>query len=326
MRNYSGKNAGRKHSAVKPVKTKKPQTILMKSVIILLSFLAAEGVLALALHFAAQLTQRFDWVVDKLEWVEKTILSFMSAKNVVFVILLMFFIYFIKSYIPFLPLSIVCLMTGSLFGRYWWAALIINMAGLALMFFLRFNSGRVKGENYMQNLLRKSKYVRMAIDVNGVSSYSLLAAFRFFPCFPINFVSRLYGANKDCKFQWYMLISIAAIAPRTYVYTRIGRELFNPFSKVFITLLMILVAFSGLGVFITNMVFYFRRRKEDINSAAAMEKMRYVGEDEFEEEAEPEVDYGEEKSFTDEVSEMESRDEQDDIAEMKEHFKNKFNG
>ena len=246
-----------------PEKKKKPFSFLAKSIITFVVLLAVEGILFLVLRHVDELSQHFDWVVSKLEFVENYILHFMSAaNNIALTVLVILFIYFVKAYLPFLPLSIVCLMSGIVFGKYWWVALFINLLGLAGMFYLRFNSGRVKGENYMQNLLRKNKYVRLALDVNGVSSYSLLAVFRFFPCFPLNFVSRLYGANKDCKFQWYMLISVLSIAPRVYVYTRIGRELFNPFTKLFVSLIMIFAAFSGLGVFIVNTVFYFKRRRD----------------------------------------------------------------
>lgn len=261
-----------------PKKDKKPFSYLAKSIITFVILLAVEGVLFLVLRYINELSLRFDWVVSKLEYVEHFILDFMSAaNNIALTILILLFIYFIKAYLPFLPLSIVCLMSGIMFGKYWWVALIINLLGLSGMFYLRFNSGRVKGENYMQNLLRKNKYVRLALDVNGISSYSLLAVFRFFPCFPLNFVSRLYGANKDCKFQWYMLISVLSIAPRVYVYTRIGREIFNPFTRVFVILLMCFAAFGGVGVFVVNTVFYIKRKREVDG-----------GEDEFEAEADEE--------------------------------------
>ena len=64
-----------------------------------------------------------------------------------------------------------------------------------------------------------------------------------------------------------MLISVLAIAPRVYVYTRIGRELFNPFTRMFVILLMIIIAFSGLGIFVANLVFYLTRKKEEKNAS-----------------------------------------------------------
>lgn len=248
----------------KSKKEKKPFTFLAKSIITVLALMAVEGFLVLALSYVDYLSLRFEWVVDKLEWVEQYIYNFMSgANNIVLSVLVILFIFFIKAYLPILPLSIVCLLGGSFFGKYWWIAVFINLLGLAIMFYLRFNSGRVKGENYMQNLIRRNKYMRFLLDDNGISSYSLLAVFRFFPCFPINFVSRLYGANKDCKFGRYMLISVLAVAPRVYVYTRLGKELFNPFSKQFIVLLMFFAGFSGIGIFIANTVIYIKRKNEE---------------------------------------------------------------
>ncbi|MBQ6380537.1 MAG: TVP38/TMEM64 family protein [Clostridia bacterium] len=260
MDKYSANTAQK----AKPKKQKKPASFLAKSIITFLVLVAVEAFLMLVLHYIDTLSLHFESLISRLEEIQEFILNFMSAaNNIALTILVLLFIYFIKAYLPFLPLSIVCMMSGIVFGKHWWIALLINLTGLAGMFYLRFNSGRVKGENYMQNLLRKNKYVRLALDVNGVSSYSLLAVFRFFPCFPLNFVSRLYGANRDCKFQWYMLVSLLAIAPRVYVYTRIGREIFNPFTKSFVVLIMIFVAFSGFGVFIANTVFYIKRKRDE---------------------------------------------------------------
>ncbi len=255
------------------VKKEKKAYFLFKSIIIFIVLLVCEAFLFLVLRYIDVLSLRYDWVISKLTFVQEYILNFMSgANNIALTVLVILFIYFFKAYLPFLPLSLVCMMSGIMFGKYWWVAVFINLLGLAGMFYLRFNSGRVKGESYMQNLLRKNKYVRLAIDVNGVSSYSLLAAFRFFPCFPINFVSRLYGANKDCKFHWYMLVSVLAIAPRVYVYTRIGREIFNPFTRTFVILIMIFIAFGGVGIFITNTVFYFKRRSDDKSGKSDFEQ------------------------------------------------------
>ena len=300
-----------------PKKPKAPSSFLAKSIITFVVLIAVEGFLFIVLRYVDQFSMRFDWVISKLEYVQNFIVNYMSAaNNIALTVLVLLFIYFFKAYLPFLPLSIVCLMGGVLFGKYWWVAFIINLLGLAGMFYLRFNSGRVKGESYMQNLLKKNKYVRLAIDVNGVSSYSLLAVFRFFPCFPINFVSRLYGANKDCKFHWYMLISLAAIAPRVYVYTRIGREIFNPFSRTFVILIMIFVAFGGVRYFVINLVIYSKRKKDQTS-----------GKDDFEEEQNaPQAPDLEQKEQYIPIlpEEMETLDgtEYDDIKNLR----NKFNG
>ena len=191
------------------------------------------------------------------------------------------------------------------------------MMGLSGMFYFRFNSGRVKGENYMQNLLRKNKYVRLALDVNGVSSYSLLALFRFFPCFPLNFVSRLYGANKDCKFSRYMIVSLLAIAPRVYVYTRIGKEIFNPFSRSFVILLMVFVAFGGLGIFIANTVFFIKRKRDEQSGKEdleAQQEQEYIDEEQEKEQYIP--------ILPEELNELEGA-AFEDVQKLRRHFRGK---
>ncbi len=291
MNQKKNKKYANRVNRIKPPKIRKPQTFMARSILILLIFACIEAFLGICLYFVDDLSVYFEWIIKIFEKIENFILQYMDLKNILFVFLIMFLIYFIKAYLPFLPLSIVCMMTGTVFNKYWWAALLVNMLGIGLMFYLRFNSGRVKGENYMQNLLRRSKNVRMALDVNGASSYSLLAVFRFFPCFPINFVSRLYGANKDCKFHWYMLISMASIAPRIYIYTSIGREIFNPFTTKFVMLIMLFCALSGLGTFIVNFAFYLKRRNDEKEQSAVIEKLRHDSENEMMEESEPEIGF-----------------------------------
>ena len=305
-----------------PKKPKKRTSFLTKSILTFVVLVVVEAFLFLVLQNIDLLYTRFDWVVSKLEYAQQFIVQYMSAaNNIALTILILLFIYFVKAYVPLFPLSLVCMIGGIVFGKYWWVALIINLLGLSGMFYLRFNSGRVKGENYMQNLLRKNKYVRLALDVNGVSSYSLLALFRFFPCFPINFVSRLYGANKDCKFQWYMLVSVLAISPRVYVYTRIGREIFNPFSRNFVILLMIFVAFGGVGVFIANTVFYIKRKNDDTSATAALEEQQatqVLQEDSAQEDAQKERYI---PILPEDLEELDGM-EYDDIQRLR----NKFNG
>lgn len=320
MGKSSAENGKQKVHTPKPKKEKKSFSFLAKSIITVLVLMVVEALLVLALNYVDYLSFRFEWVVDKLEWVEQYIYNFMSgANNIVLSVLVIIFIFFIKAYVPILPLSIVCLLGGSFFGKYWWVAVFINLLGLALMFYLRFNSGRVKGENYMQNLIRRNKYMRFLLDDNGISSYSLLAVFRFFPCFPLNFVSRLYGANKDCKFGRYMLISVLAVAPRVYVYTRLGKELFNPFSKTFIILLMFFAGFSGLGVFIANTVIYVKRKKKEKKKLEEDLELEKEAEAVFEDEASETNEQPKEKYVPVFENEIEPDNGEKEISSEKKH-------
>ena len=113
-----------------------------------------------------------------------------------------------------------------------------------------------------------------------------------------------------------MLISLAAIAPRVYVYTRIGREIFNPFSRTFVILIMIFVAFGGVGFFIVNLVFYIKRKND-----------RASGKDAFEEEQVSEEKTNAESKeryipILPEDAEALDGAEYEDISELR----NKFNG
>ena len=76
-------------------------------------------------------------------------------------------------------------------------------------------------------------------------------------------------------FLYYICLSLLGFAPRLYIYTKIGTVLYNPFSARFITLLMIIVGFSG----ITSMAFniYYGRRSRQMNQTLLLysEKEKY---------------------------------------------------
>jgi uncharacterized membrane protein YdjX (TVP38/TMEM64 family) len=135
------------------------------------------------------------------------------------------------------------------------------MVGLAIDFALKYRSGKQKGDGYMQNLLKKTnKNVKMALEIGGIGGYGMLFIFRLFPIFPINFISRLYGTNKDVTFGYYMLVSLVGVFPRIFVYTYLGRKIFDPFSVQFIGILIVIASAVGISTFIMNLVFYIRRK------------------------------------------------------------------
>lgn len=237
---------------------KKPMNIILKSLIILLVTIAVVGFLFVVLKHTDVLSVRYESVINYFyllqDWIMKLPYKWL-------IVLAFFLIYFIKMYIPILPLSVVCVIAGA-FCPYWWMSLSVNMLGLAMGFAMKYRTGKKQGDGYMQNLLKKTnKNVKMALEIGGIGGYGMLFAFRLFPIFPINFISRLYGTNKDVHFGFYMFVSLVGIFPRTFVYTYLGRQIFDPFSPQFVTLLIIMACAVGLSTFVINIIFYIRRNE-----------------------------------------------------------------
>lgn len=240
----------------KPKKERKPMNIVLKSLITVAVTLAVVGFLSVVGHYTPVLSLRYENAVNFFYVLQDAIINLPNKWLIALTLLL---VYVIKAYVPILPLSLVCVIAGA-FCPYWWLSLLVNMLGLAIQFAVKYRSGKQKGDGYMQNLIKhSSKRVKMALEVGGVGGYGMLFAFRLFPIFPINFVSRLYGTNKDVHFNYYMLVSLAGIFPRIFVYTYLGREIFDPFSKKFVGLLIVMALAVGLSVFVTNLIFYTRR-------------------------------------------------------------------
>ena len=64
------------------------------------------------------------------------------------------------------------------------------------------------------------------------------------PCFPVNTISRIYGALKF-DFKDYIIISIIGFMYKLVSYTIIGRNVYNPLSASFLLPIIILTAISG---------------------------------------------------------------------------------
>lgn len=236
---------------------KEPMSIAVKSVITLIVTIAVLGFLFIVLHYSEALSVRYESVINYFYLLQNWI---MELPKKWLIVLSLFGVYFFKAYVPLLPLSAVCVIAGA-FCPYWELSLLVNMAGLSMGFALKYLSGKKKGDGFVQNALKKNDNVKMALEIGGLGGYGMLFVFRLFPIFPINFVSRLYGTNKDIHFWFYMLVSLAGIFPRVFVYTYLGREIFDPFSSQFISLLIILAAATGISTFIINIVFYIKKNR-----------------------------------------------------------------
>ncbi|UKI22621.1 MAG: hypothetical protein L6V88_10015 [Anaerotruncus sp.] len=89
----------------------------------------------------------------------------------------------------------------------------------------------------------------------GSGNPYILAVSRLVPTVPLGMVSKLYG-SMHYDFIYYIMLSLLGFFPRIFVYTKIGAEIYNPFSKRFILLAILIVAFTG----ISSLVFQYLLR------------------------------------------------------------------
>lgn len=149
----------------------------------------------------------------------------------------------LKALIPWFPIACLCVASGVLFD--WYYALLINLAGMVILFTIKFFWGKKFGGGNAEKILSKYDTAHSFIDSSKLGSRLVLFILRFVPCMPINSVSCLYGTTYIPYWQ-YIVISVLGFTYKLFSYTIIGRNVFDPASASFIVPFILLLIFSGM--------------------------------------------------------------------------------
>ncbi len=155
----------------------------------------------------------------------------------------------VKSVLPWFPLSCICVACGVIFQ--WYEALLINMAGLTILYSIRYFWGRKFGGGNAEKLIEKNDTLHKFIDSNKIGSPMVLFGLRLIPVISVNNVSMLYGTT-DMGYIKFILVSLAGFSYKLFSYTLIGRNVFDPASASFIVPLMMLSFLSGVVMLILS--------------------------------------------------------------------------
>ncbi len=151
--------------------------------------------------------------------------------------------YTIKAFIPWFPLSCICVASAVIFK--WYVAVLINIAGMSIYFAAKFLWGRKHGGGNAEKILARYDKAHTFIDSSKAGSKAVLFFSRLLPGIPIGSVSTLYGST-DIKLYEYLIISVAGFLYKILSYVTIGRNVFDPASFGFIAPFIPLLIFSGL--------------------------------------------------------------------------------
>jgi len=167
-------------------------------------------------------------------------------------LLVLALLYCIKSIVPIISTSVLCIITGIVLPVY--IAFPLNIAGLITVFTIRYFMGRKFGGGNAEKLIYKNSTIRSIMEHGGKGNPWLLIAFRVFPNFPVNSVSQLYGGMKF-KYSNYILLSLLGFAPKLLSYTFIGRNVFDPLSGSFLIPIIVILIISGASLLFINAIF-----------------------------------------------------------------------
>lgn len=220
------------------------------NIIILLVTTVLLVLLTVALYNSDKLQIRFETLVLFLSRIENAIVSLDSKSGIVFCV---FALFLAKTQLP-IPMSFLCVISGAVFPLS--QALAMNVAFMALFYAIKYWEGCWIGGGWARMIIniKQIRFVRQWIEFKGNGNPYILFVCRLIPSIPLGMVSKLYG-SMHYDFLYYMVLSLLGFFPRTYVYTSIGGELFNPFSVRFISYVMLAVFFTGLGTLILNLIY-----------------------------------------------------------------------
>lgn len=236
-------------------KNKRHQTNLI-SVIIILVTAAVIVFLSICLYKQPSLEVRFDAIV---RWLSKIEHAVAGLDTHIEILLCIFALYIAKCQLP-IPMGVLCVISGMVFSLP--NALIINLVFISFFFIVKYVEGQWIGGGWAMMILniRQARFIKQWVLFKGSGNPYILVVSRLVPTIPLGMVSKLYG-SMHYDFIYYLCLSLLGLAPRLYIYTKIGSVLYNPFSREFIILLMVIVGFTGITSLIFNIFYGIRSRQ-----------------------------------------------------------------
>ncbi len=169
-------------------------------------------------------------------------------------LLAMLCLFLVRTFIPFLSVSAICVLTGAVLPSYW--AMAVNFIGVLLMMSIKYFQGKKFGSGNAWKFISKNESARRIMENSGKVNKWLLFALRMIPGFPLGSVSKIYGSIKFPYWQ-FLLLSAAGFAPKLLSYTFMGTNVFDPLSPAFLMPLIIALTISGVSLLCVNLIWHF---------------------------------------------------------------------
>lgn len=226
--------------------------------------------LSICLYKQPSLEVRFDAVKN---WLSKLENAVVDLDTHIEILICLSALYIAKCQLP-IPMGVLCVISGMVFSLP--NAIIINVTFLAFFFVVKYIEGHWIGGGWAMMILniRKIRFLKQWVMFKGTGNPYILVVSRLVPSIPLGMISKLYG-SMHYDFIYYLVLSVAGFLPRLYIYTRIGAVLYNPFSKEFIILIMIIVAFTGITSLFFNIFYGIRSRQMTQTLLIYSQKQKY---------------------------------------------------
>ena len=156
-------------------------------------------------------------------------------------------------------------------------AVTINLIGIVLEVTVTYLLGLFLGGAYVEKLLSKRKKTKKLLEMELQNKPWLLMGIRFFPVFPIDFVSLFYGASK-ANFIKYLALSVLGLAPRVIAFTILGDALFEkiPMHIIILAVICLIPVFAAWTLFKSFVLDKENRRRNQNKGLIQQQKSHSV--------------------------------------------------
>ncbi len=176
----------------------------------------------------------------RVRHVKKYILSYGKFASIMFLV-----IYSLKPIVLVIPVSLLSIVAGSVFGPY--KALLLSMIGCFTSATLAFFLAKFLGRSFVDKLLKgKAMSLDSNIEKHGSMIMGIMRLAFVFPYDPLSYAA---GLTK-MKYRDFILGTLIGVFPEMVAYCFIGKSLEHPFSiKTLIPIITII--FIALAAFYT---------------------------------------------------------------------------
>ena len=160
----------------------------------------------------------------------------------------------LASILPILlfPPGIFSVIGGLLFGFKLGAVLTIIAAIIYtnIMFLISRYFARNKIENFLEKRLTLKQYNRIfGLNDNKLATFLIIC--RLIPILPNSVVSYSYGLTR-ISFKHYFIANLIGLIPGRLIWLNFGSKLNNIWSLEFLTAIVLIVAFIGIGAIVAK--------------------------------------------------------------------------
>ena len=168
-----------------------------------------------------------------------------AADDLIFGILVILFLFAVKSFTVIIPVHILYIAVGSVFPMP--LALLINLAGLSLELSLPYFLGRLAGKDLYHKLVTKYPKAQKFAERVGDKGFFRIYLVRLIGLFSMDLTSMVMGCVAHLSYKSYLLASLLDSLPTLLIITYLGANVTDPYSMEFIIaiiLTLLLAVFS----------------------------------------------------------------------------------